>query len=275
MAKDIQLLETLDPPGNGDIGSYLGESVWNERGWTFQERLLSRRSLVFTDEQVYWECQVASYLEDSNREFPSLPVIYRHCLDDDFPRQPLNADTGDFERLYRILVEKYSSRSFTEEQDYFHGFIGVTNQFTNIYNESFVWYLPVTYFSSALSWPCENDLHSEVRRRTGSHLFRHGNGMIREHRLPSWSWVGRVCAVYLAQCSDELQLDSTGLEFFTIDDDRNLQPVQEPKDSLFDKVVPHREWKGSETTATISNVPEKIAFKLGRLLCAMFLDQCC
>ena len=258
MAKNIQLLETLDPPGNGDTTSYLGESLWNERGWTFQERLLSRRSLVFTDEQVYWECQVASYSEDSNREFPSLPVIFRHCLDDEFTRQPLNADTGEFERLYRILVEKYSSRSFTEEQDYFHGFIGVMNQFTNIYNESFAWYLPVTYFSSALSWPCENDLHSKVRRRTGSHLFQHGNGTIREHRLPSWSWVGWVCEVYLVQCSDELQLNATGLEFFTIDDDRNLQPVQEPKDYSLDKDLPLREWKGIETTATISNIPETV-----------------
>ena len=50
--KGIQLIETLDPNGNGEAGSYIGESVWNERGWTFQERLLSRRALVFTDEQI-------------------------------------------------------------------------------------------------------------------------------------------------------------------------------------------------------------------------------
>ena len=258
MAKETQLLETLDPPGNGDTGSYLGESLWNERGWTFQERLLSRRSLVFTDEQVYWECQVASYSEDSNREFPSLPVIYRHCLDDDFPRQPLNEYTGEFEHLYRVLVEKYSARSFKNEQDYFHGFIGITTQFTAIFDESFVWHLPVSYFSSALSWPCENDLRSGVIRRNGSHLFDHGNGTIREHRLPSWSWVGWVCEVYFVQCSDELQLNATGLEFYTIDNDRNLRPVKEPKDPSVDKAQPLREWKGNKTMATVSNIPKTL-----------------
>ena len=29
---------------------------WNTRGWTFQEALLSRRRLVFTEEQMYFEC---------------------------------------------------------------------------------------------------------------------------------------------------------------------------------------------------------------------------
>ena len=114
VVKGIQLIETLDPNGNGEAGSYVGESVWNERGWTFQERLLSRRALVFTDEQVYWECRKAFWSEDSYREFASVPTIYRHSIDDEFPRQPLNAETEGFERLYRIFVEKYSGRLFTK-----------------------------------------------------------------------------------------------------------------------------------------------------------------
>ena len=69
-ANGVPLMETLDPNGTGDAESYIGESVWNERGWTFAKRLLSRKSLVFTDEQVYWECRKASWSEDSFREFP-------------------------------------------------------------------------------------------------------------------------------------------------------------------------------------------------------------
>lgn len=34
----------------------IGNSVWAERGWTYQELLLSRRRLVFTDFQVYFDC---------------------------------------------------------------------------------------------------------------------------------------------------------------------------------------------------------------------------
>ena len=28
----------------------------NSRGWVFQERILSRRTVFFTDQRIYWEC---------------------------------------------------------------------------------------------------------------------------------------------------------------------------------------------------------------------------
>ncbi|KAK1775141.1 heterokaryon incompatibility protein-domain-containing protein, partial [Copromyces sp. CBS 386.78] len=35
----------------------VGNSVWASRGWTYQEALLSRRRLVFTDRNVFFQCQ--------------------------------------------------------------------------------------------------------------------------------------------------------------------------------------------------------------------------
>ena len=32
-------------------------STWNYRGWTFQEKFLTKRLLMFGDEQVYFECR--------------------------------------------------------------------------------------------------------------------------------------------------------------------------------------------------------------------------
>ncbi|KAF8852699.1 HET-domain-containing protein, partial [Acephala macrosclerotiorum] len=34
----------------------LKDSRWSTRGWTFQEAYLSKRRIIFTDEQVYYEC---------------------------------------------------------------------------------------------------------------------------------------------------------------------------------------------------------------------------
>lgn len=34
-------------------------SVWATRGWTYEEAFLSRRRLVFLDDQVYFECNAA------------------------------------------------------------------------------------------------------------------------------------------------------------------------------------------------------------------------
>ena len=39
-------------------------SLWNTRGWVFQERTLSRRVLYFGKCQIYWECQLAMHSED-------------------------------------------------------------------------------------------------------------------------------------------------------------------------------------------------------------------
>ena len=35
---------------------YLARLTWDTRGWTFQEKELSRRLLIFAEEQAYWEC---------------------------------------------------------------------------------------------------------------------------------------------------------------------------------------------------------------------------
>jgi hypothetical protein len=38
--------------------------VWNSRGWTFQEKILSKRLLVFTEDQVYFQCSNMVWCED-------------------------------------------------------------------------------------------------------------------------------------------------------------------------------------------------------------------
>jgi hypothetical protein len=46
------LVSTLGSPRN-----HITKSVWSTRGWTYQESILSTRKLVFTEEQVYFECR--------------------------------------------------------------------------------------------------------------------------------------------------------------------------------------------------------------------------
>jgi hypothetical protein len=43
-------------------------SVWNTRGWTFQEKLLSRRCLIFTTEQTYFACKSEIWCEGVQME---------------------------------------------------------------------------------------------------------------------------------------------------------------------------------------------------------------
>ncbi|KAK7972669.1 HET-domain-containing protein [Apiospora saccharicola] len=43
-------------PVPDDPGPYIEKSIWSTRGWTYQERHLSRRCLFFTGAQICYEC---------------------------------------------------------------------------------------------------------------------------------------------------------------------------------------------------------------------------
>jgi hypothetical protein len=43
---------------------YIKSSKWNTRAWTFQERILSRRCLIFVKGRVYFQCCAIGMSED-------------------------------------------------------------------------------------------------------------------------------------------------------------------------------------------------------------------
>jgi hypothetical protein len=55
---DMELYSSLPP-----LQIALNAATWNERGWTYQETILSRRCLFFTDIQVYFVCAGMSSCE--------------------------------------------------------------------------------------------------------------------------------------------------------------------------------------------------------------------
>ncbi|EDO02734.1 hypothetical protein SS1G_05211 [Sclerotinia sclerotiorum 1980 UF-70] len=62
----MKLIRTLHPHNNGYSFSHqLEDSEWSWRGWTLQERALSRRSIIFTDQQLFWACRKCHRLEET------------------------------------------------------------------------------------------------------------------------------------------------------------------------------------------------------------------
>ncbi|KAF1933727.1 HET-domain-containing protein [Didymella exigua CBS 183.55] len=53
--------------GIESVSHYVHNSKWNTRGWTYQEMLLSRRILLFTDTRVYYQCLSGFGLEGVTR----------------------------------------------------------------------------------------------------------------------------------------------------------------------------------------------------------------
>lgn len=48
------------------------EGKLNQRGWVLQERALSRRTIYFSERQIYWECRVGVRCETLGRIFKSV-----------------------------------------------------------------------------------------------------------------------------------------------------------------------------------------------------------
>ncbi|KAH6620034.1 heterokaryon incompatibility protein-domain-containing protein [Boeremia exigua] len=152
---------------------YPENSRWANRGWTFQESLFSRRLLVF-DVVVSWLCG-----KDARHEcFEDPPVTHN---DASFPDERLHsgAPMGLMSLLlsvpclgrWGLLVQDYSRRMLTFEDDTIRAFAGATSIMNSRFPGGILHGLPVFYFDIALLWQPDGP----VTRRFGQ---------------PSWSWTG-------------------------------------------------------------------------------------
>lgn len=60
-------LQQLTLIGIENVSQYVQNSKWNTRGWTYQEMLLSRRILLFTNTRIYFQCLSGFGLEGVTR----------------------------------------------------------------------------------------------------------------------------------------------------------------------------------------------------------------
>ncbi|KAF4825357.1 hypothetical protein CGCTS75_v009700 [Colletotrichum tropicale] len=65
--EEISLLSTLSHTSSR-FSNFNSETTWSSRGWTLQERALSRRSITFLDEQITWACCESHWSEETNSE---------------------------------------------------------------------------------------------------------------------------------------------------------------------------------------------------------------
>lgn len=170
--------------------SDLEGSVWNTRGWTYQEKLLSRRCLVFTDQEAWFTCALTSAYEGSE----TVPAQVRHLrqqLDLPPPKSLPSTITG-IESDLTLLLSEYTARSLTEPSDVINAFSGILEVFEQATHPTYnVWgVLPLITvgettveaslsdaFAFGLCWTPKPDPELRLRRRSG---------------FPSWSWAGWI-----------------------------------------------------------------------------------
>ena len=172
-----------------EVESHRNPKVWHTRGWTFQERAVSRRTLVFTDETVYWQCRRAAWHESQAaapdgvlRSGPQSAVPRGAASR--WPSYALRLNPWPDLQQYFELVSGYNDRKLTFERDALNAFTAITSAMSCTFQGGFHWGIPVLVFDIGLLWSRFSPL---MRRKD----------------FPSWSWLGWSGSVILPKGYEE------------------------------------------------------------------------
>jgi hypothetical protein len=145
--EDMSLISMVDERKHGGVKN----SPWATRAWTLQEMVLSRRLLIFTNQQVYWHCPTATWMEEMRLEYRQshmsnaaqnwlrysnksrgtfMPIFRRLTSHDTFVQTMLNR--GDKFGVYADLVDSFVRRKISFRSDTLKAFIGHYASFVQI-----------------------------------------------------------------------------------------------------------------------------------------------
>ena len=186
VAPDIRLLTPIQVPQDLDT------TVWNSRAWTFQERLLSKRLLIFKSGQMTWHCRGAIAHEDmpaADTGAPYKPLrwltLRKQYLAGDgkidgsimiFPDQSTHIVRSETFKQYAKLLTQYTHRQMTNDGDILNALGGLLHIFRQFFKFPMKYGLPEILFDVALLWQPAEKL---VPRKAGG-----------KTKFPSWSWAG-------------------------------------------------------------------------------------
>ncbi|KAF4448953.1 hypothetical protein F53441_7722 [Fusarium austroafricanum] len=169
----IYLAETID-----NFQKHVEQGILNTRGWVFQERALSRRTIHFTSTQVYWECGQGIHCETlaqlRNRESALLG-------DSNFPTYGLQKYKDDSIRLVEYLYRTYSRLGLTNTTDRSKAILGLQKRLGRTFQSTAEYGVLSAYFERLLLWQVESPQKRIMYPEA--------------ERVPSWSWMafmGRI-----------------------------------------------------------------------------------
>jgi Heterokaryon incompatibility protein (HET) len=184
----------------------IASSKWSTRRWTYQEVVLSRRRLVFTEDQTYFECNAMNCYESvqgildvlhTKNKSKYLRILHsgifsgkmKHCFN------PMDAE--NLSRLASLQVnfdhiQQFSKRDLTFEHDSLQAFAGINRHLeTSKFPMLQLWGSAIS-----ASKPIGNFAKGRQVSMVGL-LWRHQQNYwstpskpYRRSGFPSWSWAG-------------------------------------------------------------------------------------
>ena len=141
--------------------------TYEQRTWTYQERFLSKRSLVFLAGQAFFHCRKASWSEDIVAEDPDVDSYELVLAGGPSTRPDHNPVIS-----YASSIRDFTARDITYDWDILNAFAGISNYWAETLDANMKYGLPNSLFDWVILWESRQPL---TRRRTDRQEF------------PSWS----------------------------------------------------------------------------------------
>jgi hypothetical protein len=175
------------------------DSDWDGRGWTFQERMLSRRCLIFAGDRVYFQCR---QMVMSQEIFPDRGGKGWSLDWTNSPLRTLAELKYKAFWFYMRSIRLYTGRKLSKSSDMLAAFEGVSWLLEQHFNAPLLYGLPTSHFDFALLWmplgmlgrrrmrKSEQPHHAEDCRSNQESSNDTKDDDFGGKEFPSWSWCG-------------------------------------------------------------------------------------
>jgi hypothetical protein len=207
MLDEVSLISTL-PFARWSVGV----SEWATRGWTYQEGLLSSRRVIFTDDQVYFECNEIHSSESVTHPWDHVEKWYfRHSFRGITPSVFSHHEYEHFDTstIYRVgyypqktighnfldimtYVSEFSRRKLGFEEDRVNAIQGIFQRFNDdeYHNHAFHFFVGVPIIPSIGSNPSFPIDRTPAEGFLMGLTWRLKASSRQRKEFPSWSWAG-------------------------------------------------------------------------------------
>lgn len=156
-----------------------------KRGWVFQERLLSRRTIHFASSELVWECRRHTHCEcgdldsaDPAREIRTSKSQFEFCLKPETTQQS-TLDT------WLSIVTRYNNLRFSKTRDWPFAFAGIADKIWTRVRSRYLAGLWEIDLARGLLWIGLKARRSDLAARNNCEDVRNCGS----RGPPSWSWL--------------------------------------------------------------------------------------
>jgi hypothetical protein len=212
-----------------DIEQEIRNCRWSTRGWCYQENLLSKRRLAFTESQIYFQCWNMHCCESTplclEKAHTTSLERFRESIQTRrvFPRKGVGKTSDEF----AARVQEYLNKDFTKDSDALKAFLGICQAFRELDQPVYhFWGLPIVKgrsmnqighssgesnefdelhksFLSSLAWSMSSCKVTSVYLLTRRDMF------------PTWTWAAWKCLPHFSQKFVTENLYSPSVNFKT------------------------------------------------------------